>query len=1034
MLPRIKEQETIDKITKEFLNQLKRSGFSGDINQDYASRLTCSTDNSIYQVLPQSILFPRSGNDITKIMRLSNQRKFQKIKLGPRGGGTGTNGQSLTSGIVVDLSKYMNQIIEINTQETYVKVQPGVILDQLNRELERDGFFFAPTLSPGNRATLGGMVNTDACGKGSRIYGRTSNHVVALSLVFTDGTPWTSESLDKNQLLKVKSRNDIVGKIYQLIDEVAVNKKEAIEKQFPKLKRFLTGYNLAHLYTQNGRFNLNSLICGSEGTLAIVTEIKLKLTKIPKYKKLVVVKYLEFDHALSDARNLLKIAPSAIETIDSTVLNLGKKDVIWSQVGPLLIKEDQNFSNINLVEFIEDSEELINNKLDRLKKSILLNSNSSQNALGMYIAKNEIESNNLWDLRKKGVGLLGNKLGSRKPIPFVEDTAVPPENLANYIKEFRDLLDRHKLEYGMFGHVDVGCLHVRPALDIKDPKDEILLKKISDGVLHLVKKYGGVIWAEHGKGYRSEYNPEFFGEELHHELRRIKQVFDPKNQLNPGKIVTPLSSKENIPKINEPGMRGHFDRQIPEQVRDTFAPSMNCNGNGLCFNFDPHHIMCPSSKVTKDRIHSPKGRAGILREWLRLLSTRGFFSDGELQERLAPQPSFNPIRYLSKIGNTLKKSLGVYDFSNEVYQAMSGCLSCKACATQCPINVDVPEFKARFLDMYHSRYLRPILDFFVGEVEWIAHKSVPVAGSFNMLQNSIVSKLLLKHLVGMVDAPLFSIPTLKQNVANFNLNLLVENQYSELKNANPNKTVILLQDAFTSFYDVDVVTDISLLIRHLGYQVFIAPYKANGKPSHVKGKLNRFRKIAHNNLIFLNTLSKFGVPIVGVDPSIVLTYREEYKTEFGNQLKFQVMLLQEWMKKNLTAFQSDAEINKNSEPFVLFGHCTEKTGAIDSQKQWQNIFRKFGLNMELISVGCCGMAGTFGHETKHHDESKAIFEMSWQKKLLKINHPDMILATGYSCRTQVKRFGGFKPKHPAQPLLKSLLENDTSLTALETFH
>ncbi len=343
------------------------------------------------------------------------------------------------------------------------------------------------------------------------------------------------------------------------------------------------------------------------------------------------------------------------------------------------------------MEFVSDDAAQLQTTVAQLRQE--LNSNSVQQAIGYYQTSSAEEIASLWELRKRGVGLLGNRPGPRKPIAFIEDTAVPPVNLPAYIQEFKELLNDYNLDYAMFGHVDVGCLHVRPALNLQVPQDEALIRTISDRVVALVRKYGGVMWAEHGRGFRSEYTPLFFGEELYQDLRKIKAAFDPNNRLNPGKIVTAFGSEEQVVTLEAP-LRGHFDRQVTTAMQADYEVAFSCNGNGACFNVNPDYVMCPSYKGSLERIHSPKGRASLLREWLRQLALN--------QERDLDKSA----NVLLKFWNTFTKSIGQYDYSHEVDDGLHGCLSCKACANQCPIHVDIPSLKAKFLQRYYTRYLR----------------------------------------------------------------------------------------------------------------------------------------------------------------------------------------------------------------------------------------------------------------------------------------------------------------------------------------
>ena len=901
------------------------------------------------------------------------------------------------------------------------------MLDELNDALKSYELFFAPNLSPSNRATIGGMINTDACGKGSRVYGKTSSHVLTLEVVLLDGTIWQSEPLTAQELETVVQRNDQVGLIHQTIADIAIHKKDVIEQQFPKMKRFLTGYNLAKAIDAQGRFHLSEIIAGSEGTLAVVTKARLNLEPIPKYKGLALVRYPSFDAALNDAMALLSTEPTAIETIDDQILALARKDVIYSRV-KTAIGDNPNVRNINLVEFSALKDAEVEASLDKLRDAA-----EENGRLGVFTTRDPAQIASLWDLRKKGVGLLGNMPGNRKPIAFVEDTAVPPQNLANYIKEFRQLLQSYGLQFGMFGHVDVGCLHVRPALDLQNPLDEKLVREISDKVVALVRKYGGVMWAEHGKGFRSEYTPMFFGEELYGDLQRIKAAFDPHNRMNPGKVVTPAGSTGETVKIEAP-LRGQFDRQVPKSVQSPFQNAMYCNGNGACFNYHHHHVMCPSAKITRDRIHSPKGRATLIREWLRGLSQ----AQNSKSEAVTYDPTLDDRRedlqdlpqgkgktsWLQKRRNGRTASQTSDDFSHEVYQAMSGCLSCKACATQCPINVDIPHFKSQFLQHYHSRYPRPVRDYLVGFMEQSLPTQARLASLANLCSQNGLAQKAAESMFGMVDAPKLAVPTLQQTLKKRKLTTATPAALANQSEEDKARSVILIQDAFTAFYDCDVFWATYDLLTDLGFQVHIAPYLPNGKALHIKGFLDEFREVAETNSAHHAALAQSGIPLVGIEPSVVLTYRDEYPRVLKcESLPFKVWLLQEWLETQSDQLRKRApqQPQQTSRQYSLLGHCMEKTGALDSQSQWQKVFADLGSRLNILPAGCCGMAGVYGHERKNLEFSKGIFDMSWGTYFkTDAEHRQSILATGYSCRTQTKRFADHKPDHPVQALLRLL--------------
>ncbi|MEH6454029.1 MAG: FAD-binding and (Fe-S)-binding domain-containing protein [Psychromonas sp.] len=1014
MIPKLAIQENIKTDYFEFLKALTATDFSGEIEQSYASRLSVATDNSVYQCLPQAVIFPKSTQDIVAICKLAQQPAFSDVRFSPRGGGTGTNGQSLTQDIVLDLSRHMNNILEFNEKEGWVRVQTGVVKDQLNDFLRPHGLFFSPDLSTSNRATIGGMISCDASGQGSLVYGKTSDHVLGLKSVLVDGHVLDSKPMQAIDLIDLVERQDSIGAIYRQVIKTCEDNQQQIEEGFPKLNRFLTGYDLKHVYEhETGTLDLTRILCGAEGSLAFITEAKLHVQKIPTYRTLFNIKYDSFQSALQNAPFLVQANALSVETIDSKVLDLAKQDIVWFSVSEL-IKDvpGKVVDGLNIVEFVEQDEQIQAQKVAELVEKLdALIANQEAGVIAYQICDDLADINKIYGMRKKAVGLLGNTAGSAKPIAFAEDTCVPPENLADYIIEFRQLLDQHKLHYGMFGHVDAGVLHVRPALDMCDPEQEKMMRTISDQVVALTAKYKGLMWGEHGKGFRSEYGPEFFGETLFTELRKIKAVFDPNNRVNPGKICTPFNSEEQLVSVDAV-KRGTFDRQIPISVRESFKQSIDCNGNGLCFNYDTQSPMCPSVKVTRDRRHSPKGRAGLMREWLRQLAN----NDIDVLQLEKDLYAGKNASVFKKFFNTLAKRKGEYDFSHEVMEAMQGCLACKACTSQCPIQVDVPTFRARFIHLYHDRYLRPLKDYFVAYVEQYA----PVMGKaprfFNFFMKMKLTASLTEKFVGMVDVPLLSTPTLKsqlnkQDIVAFDLAKLQALSVQEKQDY-----VLIVQDPFTTYYDADVVRDLVLSIQKLGYKPVILPFKPNGKPQHIKGFLAKFAKTATDSADFLNKMAQLDIPMLGTDPAMVLCYRDEYKQALADKRgEFNVQLFQEWLLPRLSGEMKAA----TKKQFFLFGHCTEVTAEPTSSNDWAKIFQHFGANLSSVAVGCCGMAGTYGHDAGKLADSKAIYSLSWEAEIKKRDR-SACLATGYSCRSQVKRIEGETLKHPVQALLQIL--------------
>jgi FAD/FMN-containing dehydrogenase/Fe-S oxidoreductase len=1005
MLPALDPQALIESHYQNFLSDLSKSSFSGDVEYSYASRLAVSTDNSIYQQLPQAVVFPKSIEDLSLIGKTANA--YQNVKFSARGGGTGTNGQSLTSGIIVDVSRHMNQVLEINAEQNWAIVQAGVVKDQLNDALKPFGFFFAPDLSTSSRATIGGMISTDASGQGSLVYGKTSDHILALTSVMADGTILNTASMTIDDAKILSQKSTALAKITNQLLDTCLGKRQQIIDKFPRLNRFLTGYDLEHTLNDDlTALDISRVITGSEGSLVFVAEAKVNITPIATFKALVNVKYNSFESALRHAPSMVAANATSVETVDSNVLNLAKQDIIWHSVESLITEvEGKIVLGLNMVEYNSNDQADIEQKIATL--SARLDVAESLGVIGYQITYDKADIQKIYGMRKKSVGLLGKTKGTKKPIAFVEDTAVPPENLADFIMEFRALLDGHGLNYGMFGHVDAGVLHVRPALDMCDPLQEAMVPNISDEVVALVAKYGGLMWGEHGKGYRSEYSPQFFGEELFAELRKIKTVFDPHNKMNPGKICTPLESTEPLVKVSGQ-KRGEFDRQIPIEVRSSFEPVMSCNGNGLCFSYDTTSPMCPSFKITGDRRHSPKGRAGMVREWLRLLSNQNIDVN-------ALEHNEDPPSWFERFRNSTDKRVD-NDFSHEVLEVMEGCLACKACSNQCPVSVDVPGFRSRFLSMYYQRYMRPAKDHLVGNIEKMAPLMAKAPGFINFfLRQDWVNQVIRKS-IGYIDTPILSQPTLKQRLSH---NVAIKFDLVMLQKLSPEqlgKKVCIVQDPFTSFYDAEVVESLVTLITKLGYEPMLLPFMPNGKPQHVKGFLKEFAKTANTAADFLNQLNDLDLPLIGVDPSMVLCYRDEYTKVLGAARgDFKVHLVHEW----LLQLELPKVTQGKTQNYALFGHCSEKTALPASEKQWQQIFQKAGLNLSAVSVGCCGMAGTFGHEASHIEESTGIYKLSWQQAVSQYQ-PEQIIATGYSCRSQVARFEAFKPKHPLQILAMSL--------------
>ncbi|MGQ4275931.1 D-2-hydroxyglutarate dehydrogenase YdiJ [Pseudidiomarina sp. E22-M8] len=1015
MLSVLASYERPEPVYRRYVQALEQAGFAGDIDDSYGGRLIAATDNSVYQQLPQAVVYPRTTADLQLALQLGQSESFQDLQFSPRGGGTGTNGQSLTHGIIIDLSRYFKQVLETELEQGWVRCQSGVIKDELNDVVRSGGWFFSPDLSTSNRATLGGMINTDASGQGSLVYGKTSDHILSLQAVLINGEVIETRPLAMTEAEKLATGNGMEAALYRQALATCVHKRSDIEARFPPLNRFLTGYDLKHCYDPEGQtIDLSRLLAGSEGTLAFITEAKLNLTRIPRHKVLVNISYRDFDSALRHAPMLVKAKATSVETIDSTVLDLARNDIIWHNVRDHLSEgqADQPMDGINMVEFTAVDEAELDAKLNDLVNTLdgeLAAGTHVHGVVGYKVCRDAQSIQMIYAMRKKSVGLLGAVKGERKPIAFAEDTAVPPESLADFIAEFRQLLDEYGLKYGMFGHVDAGVLHVRPALDMKDPTDEKLLRIISDQVAALTAKYGGLMWGEHGKGYRSEYAPKFFGPELYTELQKIKAAFDPDNRLNPGKLATPYGHPTARLVSVDARKRGYYDRQLPPRVREDYAAAMNCNGNGLCFNYAKDSPMCPSYKVSGDRRHSPKGRASLIREWLRLTANEG------LDASKSPKKKLYFWRQSTRGDNNR-------DFNHQVKASMDACLACKACASQCPVKVDVPSFRAKFLQWYYQLYRRPLRDYLVASIERTAPLMAKLPRFNNALTHNGVSQWLFAKGLGYVDTPRLSVPNLNSRWQQRGWQRYSVDQLVAQPPAAGAKQVIIVQDPFTSFYQAEVVEAMGRVAEKLGYQPILLNFIGNGKAQHVKGFLGQFRATATEVTKQLNHIAEAGYPMVGMDASTVLCMRDEYHDYAAEKVCFEVALAQEWLAEHQTQLAAMATSTRSTAA-ELFIHCTEQTALPGTGKLWQQLFAALDSEITVVATGCCGMAGTYGHEQEQQQNSEKLYEMSWKQPL---TDSKQALVTGFSCRCQAGRFAATDTKklqqvqHPVQ-LLAQLL-------------
>ncbi len=945
------------------LRRLDQAGFAGDAEDGIGARQVASTDNSIYQVRPAAIVYPCTGEDVTLLVRTLADTG---LSLTPRGGNTGTNGQSLNDGIIVDFARHMRGISAFDPETNTVTVEPGVVLDQLNAFLKPHGRFFPPMVSTASRATIGGMVATDASGKGSRRWGKTSDYIAAIDLTLSDGTPWRAEPMTRAEAERIAAGDGIVADIHREALRIVTERADDIAAIFPEMNRGLTGYNLQKTWDAAAdRFFLGYLLAGSEGTLAITRSISLRVAHRPKKRALAVIRYAAFDTAMRDVQRLIAADPVAIEILDDKVLGVARSDIIWSSVEGLLGgASDAPVAAMNFVEFTADDDATIDAGLAAL---------ADIGPQGdMRIVRDDAAIGQLWTLREKSVGLLARLGGARQGIPFVEDTAVPPEKLADFVAEFRALLDGHGLNYGMFGHADVGCLHVRPFLDLRDPAQAALIRPISDEVARLTKSYGGLLWGEHGRGYRGEFSPLFFGS-LYPELQALKAAFDPHNRLNPGKLAAPAG--QPIDRIDGVPLRGEVDRRIDATRSKDFDRAVACNGNGACFAWDSLDVMCPSYKATRDRAQSPKGRASLLRAWARLDSIAEP-TPAEVAERDA--------------------------LAADTQASLATCLSCKACTTLCPVKVDVPTMKSRFAERYWAKRTRPLRHRVVAQMEAMLAAARKMPGIANGVASSDRAKAALERTLGYVDLPAFAVAdphTLPPVVSKAKIDALPADARANI--------VILVEDSFTASFDGPLVAAAGRVLAACGYTVLRLPPRSNGKVLHLLGMRDRFARIAAKRMAEAKAFADLGVRLVGLDAATALMFTQEFAEMTGTSVD--VAGLETLLAEEVRQGRVPAAV-RAVPPQRLLGHCTEQALRPQALALWAEALAGFGIAAQPTKTGCCGMAGLFGHEAQNQTLSRDIFALSWAD----VTRDDAMLATGFSCRCQTKRLTGRRPLHPVE--------------------
>ncbi|NQY29571.1 MAG: FAD-binding protein [Flavobacteriaceae bacterium] len=966
---------------KKNLEQLNNK-LSGDVKFDNLHRGMYATDASVYRKLPLGVAYPKTITDLKELISFATTNKTSLI---PRTAGTSLAGQCVGDGLVVDVSKYFTEIISFDKDKKQITLQPGVVRDALNVYLKPFGVFFGPNTSTSNRCMIGGMVGNNSSGTTSIQYGVTRDKIVSMKTILSDGSEAEFKAISREVFQEKCSLGTLEGKLYEeiykeLSDEAAQNE---IETEFPKpeIHRRNTGYAVDELLWSNtfGKrerdFNFCDLLSGSEGTLAFTTEITLQLDDLPPTEAVMLAShYNSIDDCLSDVVNTMKHNLYTCEMMDKIILDCTKNNAIQSK-NRFFIEGDP--AAILMLEIkaptIEEAKEKAQLLIVDLEKVGLSYANP------ILIGK---EINQALELRKAGLGLLGNMVGDRKAVACIEDTAVALPDLADFIADFSVLMDKYQQKAVYYAHAGAGEIHLRPILNLKEGEDVGLFRKITTEVAHLTKKYGGSFSGEHGDGIvRAEFLPIMIGEKNYQLCRRIKGLFDPNNIFNPGKIV-------DAPKMDE-SLRYEIDRKEPElKTLMDFSDSEGylrlaekCNGSGDCRkDVFAGGSMCPSYRATKDEKDVTRSRANTLREFLTNSDQKNKFN------------------------------------SKEIKESLDLCLSCKACASECPSNVDIAVMKSEFLYQYQKENgfsLRSKLFAYNTKMNKLASK-VPAISNF-VFSNPITAGL-LKKMNGV--APERSLPLVSRS----SLKILIK---KDQKLSKPIKSIYLFVDEFTNYLDAQIAFDTYDLLTALNYKVLFVNHEESGRTFISKGFLEQAKEVATKNIASFKGKISGKTPLVGIEPSAILTFRDEYKRlvddkEVVIEIAKNTFLIEEFLSSEIILGNiSSEQFTKEPMALKIHNHCHQK--ALSNQKVTFDILNlPENYKPTIITSGCCGMAGSFGYEQEHYEVSMKVGEQTLFPSVRKAPKETIIVANGTSCRHQIKDGTQRVALHPVSVLLQAL--------------
>jgi len=967
------------------LKQLARE-LEGDLHLDNTMRILYATDASAYREMPLAVAIPRSVEDIKKLIAFA---RTHKVGLIPRTAGTSLAGQVVGNGIIVDVSRHFTRILELNKEEKWVRVQPGVIRDELNLFLKPHGLFFGPETSTANRAMIGGMVGNNSCGSNSVVYRSTREHLLEVKALLSDGSESTFKAVTLDEFHSKCEGDSLEANIYRTIRRLLsdYDTQQEIRKEFPKktIERRNTGYAVDLLvemapFTAGGPdFNFCSLIAGSEGTLAFITEIKLNVVPLPPPETgLLCVHFNTIDESLRANLIALKYQPSASELIDHYILEC-TRDNIEQRKNRFFVQGDPGA--ILVIEFARQTREAIQEVARQVEAEM------RAAGLGYHFPLLFGEdTRKIWTLRKAGLGLLGNMPGDNKAVPVIEDTAVDVEDLPAYIREFNEILKKYNLYSVHYAHAGSGELHLRPIINLKTPEGNELFRTIAEEIATLVKKYNGSLSGEHGDGrLRGEFIRCMVGEKNYELLRKIKYTWDPENIFNPNKIVDTPSMNSML--RYEPGQKTPaFKTVFRFYNQDILQHAEQCNGSGDCRKT---HLsggtMCPSYMATRNEKDTTRARANVLREML-----------------------------------TRSTKANRFDHK-EIYEVMDLCLSCKGCKSECPSNVDVAKLKAEFLQQYYDVHGVPFRSWLIANYSRSSALGAIWPGLYNAVVTGFTAPL-VKKISGFATKR--SMPVLYKTTLR-----AWYKKHRRQKQATGGRKVYLFCDEFTNYNDTEIGIKAILLLERLGYEVEMPEHTESGRAWLSKGLLRDAKKIANKNVALFSKLVTADTPLIGIEPSAILTFREEYIDladdalyPAAEQLAKHVFTIDEFiaMETDQGRIQKE-QFSAEKKHIKLHGHCQQK--ALSSTAHSVKMLSlPQNYSVEVIPSGCCGMAGSFGYEKEHYDLSMKIGELVLFPAVRNAAQDVLIAAPGTSCRHQVKDGTGKRAYHPVEILYEALVK------------